>query len=106
MTHTPGPWHRNIKPARKYVTIFAGRNTHICHLSTDGLTDTEIEANCNLITAAPELLTALKLMMGWNCESDDATIAHACSAARAAIAKATTAYPLPGQWCPLYWRLR
>ncbi len=60
MTHTPGPWHRNIKPARKYVTIFAGRNTHICHLAVEGLTDDEIESNCNLITAAPNLLAALK----------------------------------------------
>lgn len=57
--HTPGPWHRNIKPARKYNTIAAGRNTHVAHLVVNGLTDAEIEANCNLITAAPELLAAL-----------------------------------------------
>ena len=41
--HTPGPWSRNIKPAKKYNTIFAGRNIHICHLETTGLTDEEIE---------------------------------------------------------------
>ena len=36
--HTPGPWNRNIKPAKKYATIYAGRNTHVCHLSVSGLT--------------------------------------------------------------------
>ena len=60
--HTPGPWHRNIKPASKYTVIFAGRNTHIARLVPDGLTDDEIEANCNLIAAAPELLEALETM--------------------------------------------
>lgn len=54
--HTPAPWHRNIAPARKYNTVFAGRNTHVCYLATQGLTNEEIEANCNLIAAAPELL--------------------------------------------------
>lgn len=58
--HTPGPWHRNIKPAKKYGVIFAGSNTHVAVLRTDGLTDNEIEGNCNLIAAAPELLAALK----------------------------------------------
>ena len=57
---TPGPWHRNIKPKSKYPAIFAGRNTHITALKTQGLTDDEIEANCNLIVAAPELYKALK----------------------------------------------
>lgn len=60
MTHTPAPWNRNIKPATKYNTIYAGRNTHIAHLATSGLTENEVEANCNLIAAAPELLEALK----------------------------------------------
>ena len=58
--HTPGPWSRNIKPATKYNTIFAGRNTHVCHLTVTGLTPDEIEANCDLIAAAPDLLEALK----------------------------------------------
>ena len=55
--HTPGPWHRNIPPASKYVTIFAGRNTHVCHLAPE---NEEVEANCNLIASAPELLAALR----------------------------------------------
>lgn len=60
MEHTKGKWHRNIKPASKYNTIFAGRNTHVAHLSTQGLTEEEIEGNCNLIAAAPELLTVVQ----------------------------------------------
>lgn len=55
MSHTAGPWHRNIKPARKYAVIFAGRNTHVATLCTAGLTDAEIEGNCDLITSAPKL---------------------------------------------------
>lgn len=57
--HTPGPWNRNIKPARKYTTIFAGRNTHVARLVTEGLSDEELEANCNLIAAAPEMYELL-----------------------------------------------
>ena len=57
--HTPGGWARNIAPARKYNTIFAGRNTHVAHLATSGLSDEEIEANADLIAAAPDLLAAL-----------------------------------------------
>lgn len=61
--HTAGPWHRNIKPARKYNCIFAGEtgnHTHVAYLATSGMTDAEIEANCDLILAAPELLEALE----------------------------------------------
>lgn len=58
--HTQGPWSRNIKPATKYNVIFAGRNTHVAKLATD-LPEEEVEANCNLIAAAPELLDACKL---------------------------------------------
>jgi|HubBroStandDraft_6_1064221.scaffolds.fasta_scaffold134224_4 hypothetical protein len=58
--HTPGRWSRNIPPAKRYPIIFAGRNTHICHIISLGLTDEEVEANCNLITAAPDMLKALE----------------------------------------------
>lgn len=60
MTHTSGGWNRNIKPAKKYPVVFAGRNKHVAIVCTQGLPDTEIEANCNLITAAPDMLAALK----------------------------------------------
>lgn len=57
--HTEGPWHRNIKPARKYAVVFAGRNTHVAVVCSGGLSDAEVEANCDLIASAPELLAAL-----------------------------------------------
>ena len=73
--HTPGPWHRNIKPATKYSVIYAGRNTHVARVVADGLSEQEIEGNCALITAAPgtaaerdRLLlvnTALRAARGW-----------------------------------------
>lgn len=54
------PWHRNIPPARKYCTVYAGRNTHICYLDGQVMSDEKAEANINLICAAPDLLEALK----------------------------------------------
>lgn len=58
--YTQGGWHRNVPPATKFPTIFAGRNTHVARVVVDGgLTPEEIEANCNLIAAAPKLLEAL-----------------------------------------------
>ena len=83
--HTPGPWHRNIKPASRYNTVFAGRNTHVARLVVDSLPAEEIEANCNLIAAAPELLEALKDIVE---HSHDL---GAVECAQAAIAKATGA---------------
>lgn len=64
--HTPGPWHRNIKPARKYTTVFADKNKHICYLDAQVMSDGEAEANINLITAAPELLEALSDLVIWD----------------------------------------
>lgn len=66
--HTPGPWHRNIPPASKYPTVWAGRNTHVAAISPGAprrsgngcsMSEEEQEANINLIAAAPELLAAL-----------------------------------------------
>jgi len=59
--HTQGPWHRNIAPAHKYPTIFAGRNTHIAKIVSQGIGVSECEANLNLIVAAPDLLAALEV---------------------------------------------
>lgn len=91
MTHTPGPWHRNIKPARKYSTVFAGRNTHVVRVVSEGLNDDEIEANCDLVVAAPEMLDTLRMLLTHtqecrrhDCPPDN----YAIAAIRAAIAKA------------------
>lgn len=86
--HTPGPWGRNIKPASRYPVIYAGRSTHVAVVTTQGLTDQELEANCDLIAAAPELLAALQDLV-------HAATHHladgraAVDQARAAIARAT-----------------
>lgn len=58
--YTPGPWHRNIAPAAKYPIIFAGRNTHVAQVKTQGLSEAEQEANADLIAAAPDLAEALR----------------------------------------------
>lgn len=59
---TQGDWGRNIKPATKYNTIYAGRNTHVCHLA-GGLSTEETEANCNLIVAAPKMFETLERVL-------------------------------------------
>lgn len=69
---TPGPWHRNIKPARKYPTVWAGRNTHVAAVvagaprgsgNGETMVDEEIEANIDLIAAAPDLYAALETFL-------------------------------------------
>lgn len=67
MSHTPGPWHRNIKPASKYAVVFAGRNTHIAVVCSQGLTEEQVEGNCDLIASAPELLEALQQSICHSC---------------------------------------
>ena len=92
--HTPGPWARNIKPATKYNTIFAGRNTHVARLEVYGLDPAEVEANCDLIAAAPDLLAALEAADKWvamyhDLPGHDAASKCMSAVIRAAIAKAT-----------------
>lgn len=88
--HTPGPWHRNIRPATKYPVIFAGRNTHIAKVIDTGIGLSEVEANTDLITAAPELLAALRdLVSAEGLPEGFADRAQLIAAARAAIRKAT-----------------
>lgn len=84
--HTPGPWHRNIKPAKKYPIIFAGRNTYIANVYSEEMSTEEMEANANLVRAAPDLLKAC--VMARSCMRPDDNDATA-QALDAAIAKAT-----------------
>jgi hypothetical protein len=63
--HTPGPWHRNVSPAWKYP-IYADKNgipegKDWIHIAAVLPGNPNGEADLNLITAAPELLEALKL---------------------------------------------
>lgn len=61
--HTPGPWHRNIRPAVKYPVVWSGRNKHVLAIKTIGLTEEEIEANICLAATAPDLLAFAKLVL-------------------------------------------
>lgn len=87
-THTPGPWHRNIKPASRYPTIFAGRNTHVCSVSRAD--DATMEANLLLIAAAPDMLAALETTENnlMACLRLGDALAGTLATIRAAIAKA------------------
>jgi len=83
--HTAGPWQRNIRPATKYPTVFAGRNTHVAHVVTNRLSAEEVEANLALIVAAPEMFALLQEAI----ESPSEFETEWNKAARAAIKKAT-----------------
>lgn len=86
--HTPGPWHRNIPPATKYVVVWSGRNTHVAKLANDSrVSAAEAEANINLIAAAPDLLEVLREIIGDGVHCD--VVPHLHRKALAAIAKAT-----------------
>ena len=94
MNHTPGPWTIGKYHVNAYDnTIYDAKNGYkiaIVEGYTHDLKE-ESEANAHLIAAAPELLEALKGLIGWHdCfpmkegEADLPVIATA----RAAIAKA------------------
>lgn len=92
MTHTPGPWHRNIPPAAKYATIFAGRNTHVCVLTH---TNKDVEGNADLIAAAPDMAEALQAALRHipneameYSEGDHGDRVYIADLVRAALAKA------------------
>lgn len=83
--HTPGTWSRNIRANGKYPVVFAGRNQHVATVcqQEDGA---QVEANIDLIAAAPDMLAALIGLIG----GQDSSLDNAREAiARAAIAKAT-----------------
>jgi hypothetical protein len=95
MPHTPGPWHRNIRKDGKYPTVYAGRNKHVASASAiyddkgqfDGA---EVEANIDLIAAAPDLLAACEAALSLlnNIGKGNWAQTPAGDALRAAIAKA------------------
>ena len=104
MTHTPGPWHigEHGGTSNAYIWIWpADENKRGC-VARVNLYDADgqrpqREANASLISAAPDMLAALHLIMaalerhharlGWPQGMDGAAV----YAASAAIAKATNA---------------
>jgi hypothetical protein len=63
-THTPGPWGSfHPGPLDHGRRIFAG-NVYIAFVGNSGMTVEQNEINARLIAAAPELLEALKELLG------------------------------------------
>lgn len=99
MAHTPGPWSADYGDFAAYCETGA----EVCEVTRgkhdDGsrIPDDEMEANLNLVAAAPELLAALKLLRDpdgdgkWVCDCGDPYFEGGVCAncvATAAIAKA------------------
>ncbi len=100
MSHTPGPWARNISP--KYP-VYAEADHKKVALALNGhdVSDEEAMANLKLIAAAPDLLVALqKTLFAMRTIADNAgdvpewneggQAYEASNLARAAITKATS----------------
>ena len=94
MSHTPGPWARNISTKYPIYTEADHRKIAIA-LNGHDIDDGEAMANLKLIAAAPDLLKALRALddvvneqnghpNGW-----EAALVIASDNAREAIAKAT-----------------
>lgn len=98
-THTTGQWkfrddsqHFKTNPFSVYVQ--GGGGVHSAAIANiprkQTIPEAEARANAMLISAAPELLDAVLMLLAvcWDLEIDDATV-QAVAQARAAIAKAT-----------------
>lgn len=88
--HAPGPWaYQEDSDAYTHIVRGPG-NRFICQLAQTP--SAEIEANARLIAAAPELLEALKDLIGWvpgGVHFHTDAPQKAVERASAAIAKAT-----------------
>lgn len=94
-SHTPGPWAMfgpfslpEVNGRRDVWTVSAENDTHL-------IAEIYMSANARLMTAAPELLAALKAMDAWLADAFDADdpdmYLPELAQARAAIAKAEAA---------------
>lgn len=89
--HTPGPWQHSVKLSGsenhrgfRILTADGWALADVQPADEDGI---EGEANARLIAAAPDLLEALKRIVGWDAAGLALTEDHAAQAC-AAIAKA------------------
>lgn len=91
MKHTPGPWNTNealrLRGYRSAVFAQAESIADIPDVSGGPSDGTVALANARLIAAAPDLLAALKTLMG-AAGTDDALLVLALTMALAAITKA------------------
>lgn len=94
---TPGPWHVGMRPG---PIIYGEKGEQVADLCARLVPDEETRANARLITAAPELLAALRAILaaepssartanGKDLERHEERQARLIRPARAAIAKAT-----------------
>jgi len=85
--HTPGPWHIVEDRVPASLEVFAGKTAIAeCWRRADVPTE---KANARLISAAPDLLEALKKMVECSHTGNVYLCADASQKAYAAIAKAT-----------------
>lgn len=95
--HTPGPWLAGFLfqekcGGRSYVPVLRPGNDPVpvaaVHLAVDGYGHNEGRANAHLIASAPDLLLALKTVMGDSDHGQGMKWSERCLLARDAIAKA------------------
>ena len=96
-SHTPSQWkfrdnsqHFKTNPFSVYVQGGGVHSTTIANIPRkQTIPEAEARANAMLVSAAPELLDAVLVLLAvcWDLEIDDATV-HAVAKARAAVAKA------------------
>lgn len=60
--HTPGPW-KVVENGGRMVGVMKGRSWVVYKSGNDCMMTDELEANANLIAAAPDLLEALELLL-------------------------------------------
>lgn len=92
--HTPGPWRYQLNHASSsWYVIAEGKPWFVCEMSWNEMEQDNFrnrigsEANARLIAAAPDLLEALKNMVGF-CATGCAEAEMAMDDGRKAIAKA------------------
>lgn len=82
---TPGPWDVLESNCSNLAHVEAADGFAVCSIPKKRLAD------AFLIAAAPDLLAACELLAAW--DRGEADISDACSAARAAIARAKGSTP-------------
>jgi hypothetical protein len=82
----PGPWKRSdtIFPAVEDTT---GKRVCMCHVHTR--TTAEMEANCRLVAAAPEMAEALQMALGHLIRDDDPVSRQVKAEIQRVLVKAT-----------------
>lgn len=88
---TPGPWHSEHDVINDIAYVVAGKY-RLAELRA-GLETPGVEADTRLISAAPELLAAARMLVEWADGIIQGSVQAPVVAARQAIAKATGVQP-------------